>query len=243
MPTLSFRKYKPITPGTYLFEVESIAESKGKYGETLQWKCKIIDESEEAGNFVNYLTSAEFGPKSKTFKFVLKLGCSEEDFVEDSDFEASDLKGAQFYASVETTESDGKQYSNLKDIWSIAEMEQLLANLSGKKKLVVPAKTADTPAVTTGKSVATVAGKAVNKTVPAPAPVQTEQESEAEGEAEQESEQVQEQQVEEAPLTTVAADKQAPVRRINPLLKKAGVASTASGGVPAGDFTFPKGKK
>jgi hypothetical protein len=236
MPVLSFRKYKPITPGTYLFEVDAVTENeKGKYGPTLLWKCKIIDDSEENGNFVNYLTSAEFGPKSKTYKFVVKLGCSEEDFVEDSDFDTEVLKGAQFYASVETTDSEGKQYSNFKDIWSVLEMDTLLTNLAGKKKLSIPAKIG--AAVTAGQPAMTSAQKPIPKVA-----VEPEAEPESEPEPEVEMEQEQDlpisEPVQEKYVETVAA---APaVRKINPLLKKPAKAAL---GVPAGDLGFPKGKK
>ena len=133
MAVLSFRHFTVIADGTYRFALEDVQEQdKGKFGPSLQWKCKVIDESDQKDNTLNYLTSQTFGPTSKTYKFLKVLGL-QEDLAEDIDFDSADFVGQQFFGKVETKKADeGKEYANLVTIWSVEEFEKMLSAATSK---------------------------------------------------------------------------------------------------------------
>ncbi len=143
MAELQFRQYKNTPDGTYRFVVEGVQEVAGKFGPSLQWKSKIVDGSEFDGNVVNYLTSAQFGPSSKTYKFLKVLGM--QDLEEDVNINPEAFIGQEFYGKVEIKAQGDKEYSNITEIWSREEFEKMLENFTKQNASVVIKKTSDAP--------------------------------------------------------------------------------------------------
>jgi hypothetical protein len=136
MAQMQFRNQANLTPGTYRFIVDDVADfDKGKFGPSVQWRCKVNDaDSEENGNSVNYLTALKFGPTSRTYKFLKALGMNE--LNDDIDFDNKEFIGAEFYGQVEAKTVDSKEYSNITNFWSVDEFEKMIAKVSKKSVLV-----------------------------------------------------------------------------------------------------------
>lgn len=139
MPELQFRTYKSASEGMHRFKVDAVSEIPGKFGPSLQWKCKTIEDSEEGDAQATYLTSAQFGPGSKTHKFLIVLGLTEE-LSADVNMDPSDFVGQEFYGKVEITVAKEKEYSNIVEVWSVEEFEKMLNNVVAKKTVVLAGK-------------------------------------------------------------------------------------------------------